>query len=114
MRDLGLGVLLTAALGGLVVWPVWGSAAAVSAVACGLFATVLHFGAVELLKGGLGASFEKLMARWAMGLGLRLAGVVVFGTAIYLAEDVFPALPSAVGFGGVLLPLLFSEVRLLR
>jgi hypothetical protein len=31
-----------------------------------------------------------------------------------MQRELFPPLPSAIGYVGVLLPLLFSEMRLLR
>jgi hypothetical protein len=47
-------------------------------------------------------------------MGLRLGGVAVLAAAIVMNRSVFPPLPSALGFVGVLVPLLFLEVRLVR
>ena len=113
MRDFLWGLVLTAAataVSGLI----WGSEALLPAASFGLLATVIHIAAVTLLKPGLKGPFNKLMARWAMGLGLRLLGVVIFAVVVLFERDLFPALPAAVGFIGVLLPLLFSEMRLIR
>ena len=113
MRDALWGLALTAAaaaLSGLI----WGREALLPAISFGLLATLIHVIAVALLKPGLGGSYDKLMARWAMGLGLRLVGVVIFAVVVFMQRDLFPPLPSMIGFVGVLLPLLFSEMRLIR
>ena len=107
------GVALTAVaavLSGLI----WGREALLPAISFGLLATLIHVTSVALLKPGLRGSFNKLMKRWAMGLGLRLVGVVIFAVVVFVQRDLFPALPAMVGFVGVLLPLLFSEMRLIR
>ena len=49
-----------------------------------------------------------------MGMGLRLMGVGVFAVAVTIQGDRFPAIPSAIGYVGVLLPLMVSEMRLIR
>ncbi|MDH3291647.1 MAG: hypothetical protein OEO20_06990 [Gemmatimonadota bacterium] len=113
MTEVGLGLGLTATITA-VVWLVWGAVAAQTAAGFGLLATVLHSVAVALLKPALKGSTEKLMGRWAAGMGLRLLGVVVFGVLVMTQRDLVPPLPAAIGFAGVLLPLLFSEMRLLR
>jgi uncharacterized membrane protein YhdT len=113
MRDAALGVVLTT-VWTVVAWLVWGGQAILPAASFGALAAVLHVVAVALLKPALGGSFNQLMARWAMGLGLRLLGVVVFALVVFIERDLFPPLPAAVGFAGVLLPLLFTEMRLIR
>jgi hypothetical protein len=47
-------------------------------------------------------------------MGLRLLGVVAIAVAAGLDPAHFPPLAAALGFLGVLLPLLFYEVRLIR
>ncbi len=54
------------------------------------------------------------MARWGMGMGLRLLGVMLFAAAVLANRELFPPLPTAFGYLGVLLPLLFMEARLVR
>ena len=54
------------------------------------------------------------MRRWAMGMGLRLGGIVLFVVAVVADRALFPPVPSAAGYLGVLIPLLFLEARLLR
>jgi hypothetical protein len=47
-------------------------------------------------------------------MGLRVAGIALMAAAIVAAPALFPALPTALGFLGVLVPLLFMEMRLAR
>jgi hypothetical protein len=102
--------LAATAVSGLI----WGREALLPAASFGLLATLIHLSAVALLKPGLKGSLNKLMARWAMGLGLRLVGVVIFAVVVLVERELFPPLPAAIGFVGVMLPLLFSEMRLIR
>jgi len=51
---------------------------------------------------------------WAAGFGLRLLGVALMTAAIVARRDLFPPLPTAFGFLGVTIPLLFMEIRLAR
>lgn len=113
MTELALGLGLTATITA-VVWVVWGTVAAEAAAGFGLLATVLHSVAVALLKPALRGTTKKLLGRWAAGMGLRLLGVVVFAVLVMTQRELVPPLPAAIGFAGVLLPLLFSEMRLLR
>ena len=113
MRDALWGLALTAVAAALSAL-IWGREALLPAISFGLLATLIHVTAVALLKPGLGGTFNKLMARWAMGLGLRLVGVVIFAVVVFAQRDLFPPLPAAVGFVGVMLPLLYSEMRLIR
>jgi hypothetical protein len=49
-----------------------------------------------------------------MGVALRLTGVVLVFVAIWIRREIFPPLPTALGYLGVVIPLLFSEVRFFR
>ncbi len=113
MKDAGLGLALTAGVTG-VLYLVWGPSAVVPGVVFGLLATAVSVAAVTLLRGGLRGPYAKTMARWAMGMAVRLVGVLLFAVAVLWRPDLFPALPTAVGYLGVLIPLLFYEMRLLR
>ena len=113
MIELGHGLGLTVAISA-VSWVAGGPTAAGAAAGFGLLATVIHLAAVALLKPAIDGPYKKLMARWAMGMGLRLLGVGVFLVAVTMRRALFPPLPAAIGYVGVLLPLLFSEMRLLR
>lgn len=110
MRDFGLGLTLTGVVT-VVAWLIWGAGVLVAAVVFGLVATLIHTLAVALLRSSLEGPLKRLLKRWAMGMGLRLMGVALFGVAVYLREDLFPAVPTAVAFLGVLLPLMLSEMK---
>ena len=112
MKHAALGLLLTAVVSG-VVWGVWGRPTVPIAAAFGLIATLIHVAAVGLLRPVLTPPFDRLAKRWAMGMGSRFVGVAAL--AIFVLRDPGPelALASAVGFLGVMIPLLFSEMYLL-
>ncbi|MBI2615457.1 MAG: hypothetical protein HYW52_07270, partial [Gemmatimonadetes bacterium] len=80
----------------------------------GLLATALQLVAAALVRPALGGPFAALVRRWGMGMGLRLAGVVLFAALATLDRELFPPLPSALGYVGVVVPLLFLETRLLK
>lgn len=113
MIEVGIGLGLSAGIS-LLSWWVWDGTAALAAGWFGVLATGLHLTAVALLKPALRGSYRMLMARWSMGMGLRLLGVVVYLVLTAWKRDMVPPLPAAIGYVGVLLPLLFSEMRLLR
>ena len=111
MRSAGVGLGLTGLIAACA-WALGSPFAARAAALAGLLATAIHVSAVVLLKPALVRPFERLWVRWAMGLGIRLAGLAAVATAILAVPDRFPPLATATGFVGVLLPLLFSEMRL--
>lgn len=113
MMEVGLGLGLTVGIGG-VTWLGWDGTAALAAAGFGVLATLIHLVAVALIKPAIRGPTKTLMARWALGMGLRLAGVAVFLVLVTWKREAFPPLPAAIGYVGVLLPLLFSEMRLLR
>lgn len=105
---LGLTGLVTAT-GALV----GGVDSAFPAGAAGLLAGAIHLVAVGVLRPSLVPPFEGMMGRWMVGLGLRFGGIAVVAVALLALPDLFPALPTALGFLGVLIPLLFAEMRML-
>jgi hypothetical protein len=111
--ELALGLGFTGAIT-LGSWLLGGATAARAAAGFGMLATLVHLAAVALIRPAIDGPYKKLMTRWAMGMGLRLLGVGVFLVAVTMQRELFPPLPSAIGYVGVLLPLLFSEMRLLR
>jgi len=113
VRDALAGAVLTALLSGMA-WVVWGGDAAMASAAFGVIATALHVPAAVWFKRGLSGPFNRTFGLWMAGMGLRMVGVVAFVVAVSVAPERFPALPTAIGFLGVLVPLLFSEIRLLR
>lgn len=104
------GVALTAAvvvLGGVL----GGLGGAVAAGSLGLVATAIQLAAGRLMKARADAPLREFMQGWATGMGLRLAGVVLVGVVIWLDSARFPPIPAALGYVGVLVPLLFFEAR---
>ena len=47
-------------------------------------------------------------------MGLRLGGAGALALAVIARPAAFPPLPTAVGYLGVLVPLLFTEIRFLK
>ncbi|MSR07159.1 MAG: hypothetical protein EXR93_08860 [Gemmatimonadetes bacterium] len=113
MKVLGLGLALTAVVS-TIEYLAWGPPAVVPAVSFGLLATGIQVVAVWSLKKGLNAPYAELMKRWAVGLGLRMGGVVLFVVAVLVDRALFPPLPAAFGYLGVVVPLLFAETKLAK
>lgn len=111
------GLVLTAVVAG-IAWRAWGEQTGIAAAIFGLLATAIQLGALALMTPVRGpersAGLSRFMARWGAGMGLRFLGVVALAIAAAVDRTHFPALPTALGFIGVLLPLLVLEVRLVR
>jgi hypothetical protein len=108
-----LGLALTAAVTA-ALWLAWGEAAVLPGVAFGLLATAIQMASAALIQPAVQREFKVLIRRWGIGVGLRLGGVVVFVVAVAARRDLFPPLPTAFGYLGVVVPLLFTEIRFLR
>jgi hypothetical protein len=108
-----MGLGLTAGVTGLLVLA-WGEAALVPGVTFGLLATAIQMASAGLMKGAVRREFTALIKRWGIGMGLRLGGIVAFVVAVGVRRDLFPPLPTAFGYLGVVVPLLFTEIRFLR
>jgi hypothetical protein len=102
---LGLGVVLVA-----VAMVVGGRPAGIGGAA----ALAAQLGAVALLRPAMRAPQPLFLARWLAGMGVRALalGAVLAVAATHRAA--LSPLPAALGFLGVLLPLLFLETRFLR
>jgi hypothetical protein len=111
------GILLSAIICA-IAGRIWGEQAAYAAGMFGAVATVIQVVAIWLMdpvRGKeSGATFSKYLGRWAWGMGLRLLGVLLIALAAGLDRTHFPPFAVALGFLGVLLPLLVLEVRLVR
>jgi hypothetical protein len=107
------GVVLTAAVTAVLTL-VWGRSAVVPGIGFGLLATAIQVVSAALVRPAVKREFPTLIRRWGIGLGLRLGGVVLFAVAVGLRRDLFPPLPAAFGYLGVVVPLLFAEIRFLR
>ena len=104
-------------LGGVisaVAYRIWGEQAAIAAALFGLLATAIQLSALLLVRSVRNAPIAQFLARWGAGMGLRLLGVLGIALAAGLDPRHFPPLAAAAGFLGVLLPLLFLEVRVIR
>ncbi len=92
----------------------WGRSAVVPGVVFGSLATAIQVGAVAVVRPVRGDPFSKFMGRWGIGMGFRMGGVVLFLVAVLVDRDLFPPVPSAFAYLGVLIPLLFTEMRFLK
>ena len=113
MKVLAVGAALT----GLVTtieWLIWGRSAVVAGVGFGLLATAIQLVAIRTLKPALAGPHTELVRHFAVGMGLRLGGIVLFLGAVLADRALFPPLPSAFGYLGVVVPLLFAETRLAK
>lgn len=108
-----LGLGLTAGVTAVLVL-VWGRSALLPGVAFGLLATAVQMASAALVKPAAHRELRVLLRRWGIGMALRLGGVVAFALAAGLRRDLFPPLPTAFGYLGVVVPLLFTEIRFLR
>lgn len=93
---------------------IWGAQAAFAAGIFGTLAVAIQLVALALVEPVKKGPIKPLIKRWGLGMGLRALGVVAIAVAVGLDRTYFPPLATAMGFLGVLLPLLFFEVRLLR
>jgi hypothetical protein len=113
MRGLGLGIGLTLVVTTLLYMG-WGRDAVIPGLAFGLLATGIQVASVALVRPVFAGETVRLMKRWGLGMLLRGLGVASVAAAVTIDSVMFPPLPTALGFLGVLVPLLFLEVRLVR
>jgi hypothetical protein len=109
----GLGIALTV-LVTAIEYLVWGRPAVAAAISFGLVATVISAIAARTLKPGLAGPYADLVRHFAVGMGLRLAGIVLFVVAVVADRTLFPPFPAAFGYLGVVVPLLFVETKLAK
>jgi hypothetical protein len=100
-------VLVAAALGGGFA----GGSGALAAGLFGLLAAAIQVLAGWFLTGARNATLQQFMKRWGAGMGLRLLGVILVGVVVWLNPKALPPVPAALGYVGVLIPLLFLEAR---
>jgi hypothetical protein len=113
MKAVGWGVALTVLVTVVLVLS-WGRAALLPGLAFGALSTAIEGVALTRLRRTWHEPGTGPLKGFAEGMGLRLAGIAVLAAAIVIDRTVFPPLPSALGFLGVLVPLLFLEVRWVR
>lgn len=111
LRRLRLGVACTAAITGLA-WLLWGRAGVTAALAFGGLATAIQLFAARIVRRlGVPATPDRLRV-YAIGMALRIGGVALIGAAVTIDRATFPPGPSALGYLGTLLPLMWLETRL--
>ena len=92
----------------------FGRPALVAGMVFGTLATLIQIAADRLIARRLTRSVGEFGRGYVAGMGLRLVGIVLMTVAIVAAPALFPPLATALGFLGVLVPLLFMEMRLAR
>lgn len=92
----------------------WGPTALLPGIAFGMLATVLQLFAVRALRRGIGGSHTDFTRGFVVGSALRFAGIVLVLVAVLVDRGRFAPLPTAFGYLGVVVPLLFLEVRFVR
>jgi hypothetical protein len=113
MRLVAPGVVLTAVVTALLVWG-FGPPALVPGLVFGGLATLIQFVAGVALRRAVGKPFEQLLKAWGVGMGLRVLGMFLFLGAVLADRALFPPLPTALAYVGVLIPLMFSDIRTIR
>jgi MFS family permease len=99
---------------GVVADLVWGRTGGLAAAAFGGVATAVQFTAARLMaRTGRNASVDHVRV-YVAGVGVRLLGILVLGVVVSLDRRTFPPVPSAAGYLGTVLPLLYLETRLSR
>lgn len=112
-RRLLWGAVCTLVVSGVAV-AIWGRGALVGAASFGAVATALQLVAAQLMaRTGKPAALDHLTV-YVIGVFLRLLGVVLFGVAVALDRATFAPWPSALGYLGTILPLLYLETKLGR
>jgi hypothetical protein len=99
---------------GLVLVAVVGWVGRGGALIGGAVALASQLAAVALLRPAMAAPNPEFMARWLGGMGIR---ALALGTLLAVSATHRAALPlmaTMLGFLGVLLPLLFVEIRFLK
>jgi hypothetical protein len=113
MKSLLLGLGLTVLVSGVLVLG-WGQGAWLPGLIFGLVATTIQTVSVALVRPVFNGETVLLLKRWGWGMLLRVLGVALVAVAVTIDRTLFPPLPTAFAFLGVLVPLLFLEVRLVR
>lgn len=113
IRCLVLGVVLTV-LVTAALRAGFGEQAVIPGVVFGFLSTAIQLLALRSLKSGWTGSNREFLQGVGVGMALRMLGIVLVLVAIVVDRGHFPPLPTAFGFLGVLIPLLFLEVRFVR
>lgn len=107
------GILLTAAVtAGMRC--LWGDSVILPGLSFGLLATLIQLVAVQALRRRMQGTTTEFFRGLSAGMALRMAGVIAFAAAVLVDPIRFAAVPTAFGYLGVLIPLLFLEARFVR
>ncbi len=106
---LGLTLLVTALLTRTI-----GPETMPAGLVMGLVATAIEVAATRWLRRAEGGSTTAVFQAFGAGMFLRLAGVGLFAGLVLWDRGRFPPLATGLGYLGVLVPLLFLELRLIR
>jgi hypothetical protein len=112
-RTLAAGLFFTVVASG-IARAVWGPTALLPAAVFGAVATALQLAASWCNVRWAPGPKTVFPKGWLYGMALRLGGVVLFAAAVFGWRAVFLPLPTAVGFLGVIVPLLFLELGTTR
>ncbi len=105
LRVAAVGAGLVVVAGLLGGWP---------AALGGGVALVAQLAAVAMLRPAMTAPQPQFMARWLGGMGVRALALGALLAVVATHRATLPPLPTSLGFLGVLLPLLFTETRVLK
>lgn len=94
----------------VVVWWAGGRGAAIG----GGVALAAQCAAVALLRPAMDAPQPVFLARWFGGMGLRALSLGALLAVSATHRAALPLMATMLGFLGVLLPLLFVEIRFLK
>ncbi|MEP6475589.1 MAG: hypothetical protein ABJC74_17840 [Gemmatimonadota bacterium] len=89
-----------------------GRSAALASLVAGLMATVVEWASLRSLRRGQQGGTREFLAGFTASAIYKLIGILVFAALVLVNRSLFPPLPTGLGFLGVLIPLLFFEVRL--
>jgi hypothetical protein len=112
-RTLAAGIALTISASGIAK-ALWGPAALMPAAVFGALSTAIQLAANWCNARWAPGPKTVFPKGWLYGMGLRLGGVVLFAAAAFGWGALFLPLPTAVGFLGVIVPLLFLELGTMR
>jgi hypothetical protein len=113
VKSVWLGLALTVVVTSVLILA-FGRHVVIAGLTFGCLATVIQLTAVLVVKPAMAGPTTELMKRWGFGMGLRFLGVVLFVVAVLWSRDIFPPLPTAIAYLGVLVPLLFTELCLIK
>lgn len=105
--------LALAAIGAVLVAAA-GALGGRGAAAGGVVALVAQLWAVALLRPAMRAPHPRFMGRWLGGMAVRALALALVLAVAVARRDQLPLPATALGFLGVLLPLLFVETRFLK